>query len=63
MAPNRVALSKNAAPNKSLYATIKDEATNPENTTIVRSLLVFGVCGSKPESYVGFTRFEMDYSD
>lgn len=46
MAPNRVALSKNAAPNKSLYATIKDEATNPENTTIVRSLLVFGVCGS-----------------
>lgn len=44
MAPNRVALSKNAAPNKSLYATVKDEATNPENTTIVRSLLVFGVC-------------------
>lgn len=43
MAPNRVALSKNAGSNKSFFSTVYDEATNPENTTIVRSLMVFGV--------------------
>ncbi|KAJ5979858.1 hypothetical protein N7481_007156 [Penicillium waksmanii] len=41
MAPNRVALSKNAGSNKSMFNTVYDEATNPENTTIVRSLMVF----------------------
>jgi hypothetical protein len=48
MAPNRVALSKNAGSNKSLFSTVYDEATNPENTTIVRSLMVFTVRAELP---------------
>ena len=44
MAPNRVAVSKGAAPSKSVFSTLYAEARSPENTTIVRSLLVFGVC-------------------
>ncbi|KAJ5698156.1 hypothetical protein N7462_000161 [Penicillium macrosclerotiorum] len=40
MAPKRVAVS--SGPQKGFLTTIYDEATNPENTTIVRSLLVFG---------------------
>jgi hypothetical protein len=43
MAPNRVVVSNNARPQKGFMSTIYDEATSPENTTIVRSLLVFGV--------------------
>ncbi|OQD72606.1 hypothetical protein PENDEC_c020G01112 [Penicillium decumbens] len=41
MAPNRVVVSNNGRPQKSFMSTIYDEATSPENTTIVRSLLVF----------------------
>ena len=48
MAPNRVALSKNAGSNKSMFSTVYDEATNPENTTIVRSLMVFTVRAGLP---------------
>lgn len=40
MAPKRT----NPAAPKSFLSTVYDEATNPENTTIVRSILVFGVC-------------------
>lgn len=43
MAPKRVVVSNPARPQKSFLSTIYDEATNPENTTIVRSILVFGV--------------------
>lgn len=43
MAPNRVVVSNNGRPQKGFMSTIYDEATSPENTTIVRSLLVFGV--------------------
>ncbi|KAJ5225052.1 hypothetical protein N7468_006277 [Penicillium chermesinum] len=38
MAPKRVSHGQ-----KGLFSTIYDEATNPENNTIVRSLIVFGV--------------------
>lgn len=44
MAPKRVAVSNSARPQKGFLSTVYDEATNPENATIVRSLLVFGVC-------------------
>ncbi|KAJ5109702.1 hypothetical protein N7532_002347 [Penicillium argentinense] len=42
MAPNRVVVSNNSRPSKGFFSTVYDEATSPENTTIVRSLLVFG---------------------
>ncbi|KAJ6104123.1 hypothetical protein N7523_010443 [Penicillium sp. IBT 18751x] len=42
MAPNRVVVSSNGRPQKGFMSTIYDEATSPENTTIVRSLLIFG---------------------
>ncbi|CEJ55112.1 hypothetical protein PMG11_01387 [Penicillium brasilianum] len=42
MAPKRVAVSNSARPQKGFLSTVYDEATNPENATIVRSLLVFG---------------------
>lgn len=44
MAPKRVTVANSSRPQKSFLSTIYDEATNPENATIVRSLLVFGVC-------------------
>ncbi|KAJ5806827.1 hypothetical protein N7474_010419, partial [Penicillium riverlandense] len=37
-----VVSSSSARPQKSFLNTVYDEATSPENTTIVRSLLVFG---------------------
>lgn len=43
MAPKRVVASS-SRPQKSFLSTVYDEATNPENASIVRSLLVFGVC-------------------
>ena len=43
MAPKRV-VANSSRPQKSFLSTVYDEATNPENATIVRSLLVFGVC-------------------
>ncbi|KAJ5580204.1 uncharacterized protein N7459_006189 [Penicillium hispanicum] len=42
MPPKRVVVSNSARPQKSFLSTVYDEATNPENTTIVRSILVFG---------------------
>jgi hypothetical protein len=44
MAPKRVTVANSSRPQKSFLSTVYDEATNPENATIVRSLLVFGVC-------------------
>lgn len=55
MAPNRVVVSSNGRPQKGFMSTIYDEATSPENTTIVRSLLIFGVCLSHS--------FEMHYHE
>ncbi|KAJ5096336.1 TOM core complex subunit Tom6 [Penicillium alfredii] len=44
MPPKRVVVSNpSARPQKSFLGTVYDEATSPENTTIVRSILVF-VC-------------------
>jgi hypothetical protein len=43
MAPNRIVVSNNGRPQKGFMSTVYDEATSPENTTIVRSLLIFGV--------------------
>ncbi|KAJ5175613.1 uncharacterized protein N7482_001490 [Penicillium canariense] len=42
MAPNRAVVSNSSRPQKGFLSTVYDEATNPENTTLVRSLLVFG---------------------
>ncbi|KAF3384594.1 hypothetical protein F1880_001890 [Penicillium rolfsii] len=42
MAPKRVTVANSSRPQKSFLSTVYDEATNPENATIVRSLLVFG---------------------
>jgi len=50
MAPNRVVVSNNGRPQKSFMSTIYDEATSPENTTIVRSLLVFSVRPAPPNA-------------
>lgn len=44
MAPKRVVVSNSSSrPQKGFLGTIYAEATSPENTTIVRSILVFGV--------------------
>jgi hypothetical protein len=44
MAPNqRIVPSGSGRAQKGFVSTIYDEATNPENKTIVRSLLIFGV--------------------
>ncbi|KAJ5981722.1 hypothetical protein N7499_009226 [Penicillium canescens] len=43
MAPNqRIVPSGSGRAQKGFVSTIYDEATNPENKTIVRSLLIFG---------------------
>jgi hypothetical protein len=44
MAPNqRIVPSGSGRAQKGFVSTVYDEATNPENKTIVRSLLIFGV--------------------
>ncbi|PLN80559.1 hypothetical protein BDW42DRAFT_111629 [Aspergillus taichungensis] len=42
MAPNQRIVS--GRPQKGFFRNVYDEATNPEHATIVRSILVFGVC-------------------
>ncbi|KAJ5312987.1 hypothetical protein PENANT_c018G10325 [Penicillium antarcticum] len=43
MAPNqRIVHSGSGRAQKGFVSTVYDEATNPENKTIVRSLLIFG---------------------
>ncbi|KAJ5757158.1 uncharacterized protein N7511_007340 [Penicillium nucicola] len=43
MAPNqRIVPSGSGRAQKGFVSTIYDEATNPENKTIVRSILIFG---------------------
>lgn len=44
MAPNQRIVPSGSRPQKGFVSTVYDEATNPENKTIVRSILVFGVC-------------------
>ncbi|KAJ5121084.1 uncharacterized protein N7515_009045 [Penicillium bovifimosum] len=46
MAPNQRIVPSGSRPQKGFVSTIYDEATNPENKTIVRSLLVFGSSSS-----------------
>ncbi|KAJ5251071.1 hypothetical protein N7489_001481 [Penicillium chrysogenum] len=43
MAPNQRIVPSGSRPQKGFVSTLYDEATNPENKTIVRSLVVFGV--------------------
>jgi hypothetical protein len=44
MAPNQRIIPSGSRPQKSFFSTAYNEATNPENKTIVRSIIVFGVC-------------------
>ena len=47
MAPKqRIVVSGSNGPQKGFFGTAYDEITSPENTTIVRSILVFGVSAS-----------------
>jgi hypothetical protein len=47
MAPNqRVVVAGSGRPQKGIFAAAYEELTAPENATIVRSLLVFGVSAS-----------------
>lgn len=47
MAPKqRIVVSGSNGPQKGFFGTAYDEITSPENTTIVRSILVFGVSTS-----------------
>lgn len=43
MPPKQVA-ARGGRPEKSFFSTAYDELTSSENVTIVRSILVFGVC-------------------
>ena len=45
MAPNQRIVASGSRPQKSFFSTVYDEATNSENKTIVRSIVIFGVCG------------------
>lgn len=57
MPPKRVVVSNSAArPQKGFLGTIYDEATSPENTTIVRSILVFGVRLHNSQDLYGVTQ-------
>lgn len=40
----RIVVSGGRRPQKGFFGTAYDELTSSENATIVRSLLVFGVC-------------------
>ncbi|KAJ5876255.1 uncharacterized protein N7529_001839 [Penicillium soppii] len=42
MAPNQRIIPSGSRPQKSFFSTAYNEATNPENKTIVRSIIVFG---------------------
>ncbi|OJJ48120.1 hypothetical protein ASPZODRAFT_62124 [Penicilliopsis zonata CBS 506.65] len=42
MAPKQRAVGSTRGPQKSFLSIAYEEATSPENTTIVRSILVFG---------------------
>ncbi|CAG8218264.1 unnamed protein product [Penicillium olsonii] len=42
MAPNQRIVPSGSRPQKGWVSTAYDEATNPENKTIVRSIMVFG---------------------
>lgn len=53
MAPNQRHVSAGSRPQKGFVSTIYDEATNPENKTIVRSLMIFGVRFT-PECALGY---------
>lgn len=47
MAPNqRVVVASSGRPQKGFFGAAYEELTAPENATIVRSLLVFGVSAS-----------------
>ena len=47
MAPKqRIVVSGSNGPQKGFFGTAYDEITSPENTTIVRSVLVFAVSSS-----------------
>lgn len=43
MAPNQRIVPSGSRPQKGFASTLYDEATNPENKTIVRSIVIFGV--------------------
>lgn len=43
MAPNQRIVPSGSRPQKGFVSTLYDEATNPENKTIVRSIVIFGV--------------------
>ncbi|EKV11557.1 TOM core complex subunit Tom6, putative [Penicillium digitatum PHI26] len=42
MAPNKRIVSSGSRQQKGFVSTLYDEATNPENRTIVRSIVIFG---------------------
>lgn len=52
MAPNQRNVSSGSRAQKTYLSTVYDEAINPENKTIVRSLLVFGVCSDIPSLWI-----------
>lgn len=43
MAPHQRIVPSGSRPQKGFVRTVYDEATNPENKTIVRSIVIFGV--------------------
>lgn len=44
--PPKQVVAKGAQPEKGFISSAYDELTSPENATIVRSIVVFGVCCS-----------------